>query len=132
MIYIDTGAFLARYLTKDQHHNDAVKKWQKLSVEKEKCFTSNFVLDETFTLLGRWADYDFAAKKAHNIYTSNAFTILRPELDDELAALKYFKKYHDHSVSFTDCISFVLAKKNRIKRVFTFDKHFRDTGFSIY
>jgi len=132
MIFIDTGAFIARFLIRDQHHEKSLAKWEKLQKSKKKCFTSNFVLDETFTLLGRWVNYDFAADKANNIYTSNAFTILRPELEDELAALKYFKKYADQKVSFTDCISFVLANKNKIKNIFTFDQHFKRAGYKQY
>jgi len=131
-ILIDTGAFLARYLVKDQHHKDALAGWDKLKKSREKCVTSNFVLDETFTLLGRWAGYDFAAAKASSIYTSGAFTVLRPELEDELRALEFFTKFSDQAVSFTDCVSFSLIKKNRVKSVFTFDQHFEYAGFKVF
>ena len=57
MTFIDTGAFLARYLQRDQFHDRALEAWQELeNAVSEDCFTSNFVLDETFTLLGRHAD----------------------------------------------------------------------------
>ncbi len=46
MIFIDTGAFLARYLLRDQHHLPAVVIWEKLGSNFENCVTSNFVLDE--------------------------------------------------------------------------------------
>ena len=46
MIFIDTGAFLARYLPNDQHHRSAVSVWEKLGSNRENCVTSNFVLDE--------------------------------------------------------------------------------------
>jgi len=55
MIYIDTGAFLARYLSKDQYHGEAHAFWDSIRRKSETCVTSNFVLDETFTLLGRRA-----------------------------------------------------------------------------
>ena len=47
MIFIDTGAFLARYLSHDQYHYLAKVTWEKLTSRRESCFTSNFVLDET-------------------------------------------------------------------------------------
>jgi len=46
VIFIDTGAFLARYLLRDQHHRPAVAIWEKLGSNFENCVTSNFVLDE--------------------------------------------------------------------------------------
>jgi predicted nucleic acid-binding protein len=49
LIFIDTGAFLARYLSQDQFHQKAVGFWKELDKSRESCFTSNFVLDETFT-----------------------------------------------------------------------------------
>lgn len=132
MLFIDTGAIIARYLTKDQHHQIAIKKWDEIKKNQEKCYTSNFILDETFTLLGRWAGHTFAAETAHLIYTSAAFTILRPEQHDEVSAIHLFTKYADQSISFTDCVSFVLMKKEKIKRVFSFDQHFNFAGFKLF
>ena len=131
MLFIDTGAFLARYLSHDQYHNNAKARWKKLSSSHESCFTSNFVLDETITLLGRRAGYDFAFQRAKNIYASRAITIFRPDKKDELKALDYFGKFADQHVSFTDCISFVLMKREKINRVFSFDRHFELAGFNL-
>jgi uncharacterized protein len=39
------------------------------------------------------------------------------------------RKYSDQRVSFTDCISFVLMKRERVKIAFTFDRHFSLAGF---
>ncbi len=64
MIYIDTGAFLARHLSKDQYHGQAISFWNSIQKKGEACMTSNFVLDEAFTLLGRLAGSGFAAKRA--------------------------------------------------------------------
>ncbi len=120
MIYVDTGAFLARYLSRDQYHYKAVVFWRSIRQNQESCFTSNFVLDETFTLLGRWAGYSFSSQRAAKIYASKLLTILRPTREDELKAIEFFQKYADQNVSFTDCISFVLMRRNKIKRAFSF------------
>jgi predicted nucleic acid-binding protein len=132
MIYIDTGAFLARHLSKDQYHRQASTFWDSIRNKNETCVTSNFVLDETFTLIGRRAGYSFAAQRARNIYASESLKILRPSREDELKAISFFEKYSDHRLSFTDCVSFVLMKSKKIKKVFTFDYHFHLAGFQIY
>jgi uncharacterized protein len=131
MIFIDTGAFLARYLRKDQHHRRAVSVWERLGSNTEHCVTSNFVLDETFTLLSRWAGHGFAVQRAKSINASRELTICRPDREDEIKALKFFGKYADQHVSFTDCISFALMKRERIDRVFSFDRHFEFAGFQM-
>jgi predicted nucleic acid-binding protein len=64
--------------------------------------------------------------------TSTALEILRPAREDEMAALDLFEKFADQEVSFTDCISFVLMRKHQIKRVFSFDRHFRHVGFILW
>ena len=131
MIFIDTGAFLARYLSKDQYHSKAIGFWNEIKKKRDACFTSNFILDETFTLLGRRAGYDFAAQRATSIYASKLLTILRPNRADEVKAIDFFQKFADQNVSFTDCITFVLLRKEKIKRVFSFDSHFQWAGFKL-
>jgi predicted nucleic acid-binding protein len=131
VIFVDTGAFLAKYIAKDEHHSAAISQWHALEKSKERLFTTNFVLDETFTLLGRRTGYTFAAQRARAILSSAAITILRPGKYDEIEAVKLFEKFADQSVSYTDCISFVLMHSNKMKRVFTFDKHYEIAGFSI-
>lgn len=132
MIYIDTGAFLARYLKNDQYHEQAIYLWKKITDVRKPIFTSNFVLDETLTLLGRWAGNVFAVQKGKSIYASNALSILRPDRETELKALDLMGKYADHPISFTDCVSFVLMKRQKIYKVFSFDSHFEFAGFTLY
>jgi predicted nucleic acid-binding protein len=88
-------------------------------------------MEETFTLLGRRASYSFAADRARSLLSSGALTILRPDADDEEKAIELFGKFADQQVSFTDCVSFVLMRRNRLERAFTFDRHFASAGFEI-
>ncbi len=132
MIYIDTGPFLARYIEGDQHHAQAIKLWDKIKVKNLKYSTSNFVLDEAFTLLARRAGYAFAAARARNIYASEKLTIFRPDSEDELEAIHLFEKYSDQKISFTDCISFALIRRENIDTVFSFDKHFERLGAKLF
>lgn len=132
MIFIDTGAFLARHVSHDQFHAKARRAWKDLEKLKAPLFTSSFVLDETFTLLARRTSYAFAAARAEATYASRVLTILRPDPDDELSALALFRKLGDQEVSFTDCVSFALMRRHKLTRAFTFDRHFAAAGFAIW
>jgi predicted nucleic acid-binding protein len=131
VIFVDTGAFVARYIRQDGHHRRARRAWAEIDRSRSRCFTSNFVLDETFTLLGRRSSYPFAADRARALLSSTALTILRPDADDETRAVDLFAKFADQRVSFTDCVSFILMRRHRLARAFTFDRHFGDAGFEV-
>jgi len=132
VIFIDTGAFLARYVSEDRLHALAVAGWDKISRERAAAFTSNLVLSETFTLLARRAGYAFAAERARHILDSGALTVLRPGERQDREALVLFEKFADQGVSFTDCASFALMRHHRIKRAFSFDRHFTLAGFDLW
>jgi predicted nucleic acid-binding protein len=131
VIFVDTGAFLARYVPQDEHHRRARRAWSEIERGRRRCFTSNFILDETFTLLGRRSSYAFAAERARALLASTALTILRPDADDEAKAVDLFAKFADQKVSFTDCVSFALMRHHGLNRAFTFDRHFADAGFEL-
>jgi predicted nucleic acid-binding protein len=131
VIFVDTGAFVARYIRQDGHHRRARRAWAEIDRSSSRCFTSSFVLDETFTLLGRRSSYSFAADRARALLSSTALTILRPDADDETRAVDLFAKFADQRVSFTDCVSFILMRRHRLAQAFTFDRHFADAGFEV-
>jgi predicted nucleic acid-binding protein len=132
LIFIDTGAFLARYLPHDQNHQSALLGWGQLATRKRPIFTSNFVLDEFFTLLGRRASYTFAAQRVRSILDSRELEILRPDEDIETLAVDLFEKFADQKVSYTDCTSFVLMRQRKIETTFSFDHHFALAGFVLW
>lgn len=130
MIFVDTGAFLGRYRTDDQHHAAACAGWAYLVEQRQAGCTSNLVLSEMITLLARRADYRFAAEKARLIQASAVLRILRSTREDEILAVDWLEKFADQKVSFTDAVSFTLMRRHRIARAFTFDRHFELAGFN--
>ena len=128
MILVDTGIFVALYRKQDQHHSDATRAWGAL---KPPFIITNHIVDEVATALGRLAGFAFAADCVANLYASQQFDILASDRDDELEALRWMRKYADQRVSFTDCVSFALMRRHRIRRAFTFDRHFRLAGFEV-
>jgi uncharacterized protein len=132
VIFLDTGGFLGKYATRDQYHQLAIAGWREIEASSMRCVTSNFVLDEMLTLLGRRTSYEFAAERARRLLTSKVLEILRPDQEHELEALTDFEKFADQGVSFTDCVSFALMRSRRIRRVFSFDRHFALAGFELW
>ena len=131
MTFVDTGAFVARYIRQDSQHRRARRAWAELDRSRTGCFTSSFVLDETFTLLGRTIDLCVRRGPGPGPAGLGSPDHLRPDADDETAAVELFAKFADQQVSFTDCVSFVLMRRHRLERAFTFDRHFADAGFEV-
>ena len=131
MIFIDTSAFLARYIARDQYHSRAMAQWNLLASTNIPCVTSNFVIDELVTLLTRRASPRFAAERARQIYASSSLQILRPDAADEAAAVILLEQHAGLTLSFTDCVSFALMRRHGIADAFTFDEHFRSVGFTV-
>ncbi len=129
MIFVDSGALVGRYLRNDPYHPFAFRVWRE--IEGSPLVTTNHVLDEVFTLLARRAGYPFAAERAERLYSSPAFEIVCSGLDDEHEAVRYFRKFADQRVSFTDCISFAVMKRHHLHTAFTFDRHFLNAGFRV-
>lgn len=131
MIFVDTSAFLGAYNPRDQWHFEATAQFEELVRANETLVTSNFVLDETLTFLGRKMGYRYAARRGQALFGSGSIDILRPTRDEELLALHQFEKWADQRVSYTDCVSFVLMRAHKLYRVFTFDQHFQLAGFTV-
>ncbi len=132
-LFIDTAAFLAKFSLRDSNHKEVLKLWEKASVGDYQFFTSNYVLEEFFTLLAKRVDYKYAGDVAKKFLEENPFVILRPDHKIEQSAVNEFNKNAAFNISFTDCISFVLMRAHEITLAFTFDSDFKKPGnFSIF
>ncbi len=49
-----------------------------------------------------------------------------------IATLPWMKKIADQAVSFVDATSFVLMRREKIRHVFSFDRHFATAGFRMW
>jgi uncharacterized protein len=131
MIFIDTGAFLARYLPSDQNHEAALAYWNEVSVTSTLCFTSSYVLSELITLLARRTGHHFAAQRGRQLYASQELHVLRSTTDDEAGAIVWLERMAGARIGFVDCISFALMRRSGINDVFGFDSHFQAAGFRL-
>lgn len=128
-VFIDTGAFCALSIPKDQNNSDAKSIYAKLQKQKVIIHTSDYVLDETYTLLKMRGSHATAVKFMDEIDKSH-INILRIGEGIETAAKAIFRKFEDKRLSFTDCTSFVLINQFGIEAVFAFDEHFKYHPYS--
>ena len=130
MIFIDTGAFYASKISDDINHSSAKSIEKSISDGKfGKMITTNYILDELYTLLRRNLSHNQTIKIGTAIRKSpNIRTIWILEVIEE-KAWSYFKKNQDKEYSFTDCSSFVIMESLGINFAFSYDSHFEQAGF---
>ncbi len=131
-VFIDTGGFIARYHSKDEHHDNAMDYLQKIEsreADVRKLYTSDYVIDETITtIFARTTSFEVAKKCGEAIITSKAVERLLINEETFRQAWEFFKARGDIGLSFTDATSMVLVRKKGIDAVFTFDSHFAKLG----
>ena len=130
-IFVDTSAWLAMNDKNDQYFSQAGEKIREIKAKRIELVTSEYIIDESITLIRFRISYNSAMIFGDSILNSNIIKILDVTKSDRQKAWEIFKKYRDKELSYTDCISFTLMKSNRIERAFTFDEHFKQIGFKI-
>jgi len=128
MIFIDTAAFLAIENRRDAHHERALA-FRDTSLEVGRTFvTSDYVLDESYTLLRNRAGHAVAVQFGEDVRASRVLRVEHVTPDIIELAWRTFKAFADKEFSFTDCTSFALMERLHISTAFTFDEHFRQYG----
>ena len=125
--FIDTSFFIALLTKEDRFHAKADQAWKTLLESDASLVSTNYTLLETFSLiqsrLGLEAVTDFQR---------DVVPLLSLEWVDEnyheagLAAVLTAKR---RNLSLVDCVSFEVMRRNGVKNVHTFDKHFGEHGF---
>lgn len=131
-IFVDTSFFKAMSDHEDDFHQDSIKILEKLGGLDFEFITTNYILDETYTLIRKRCGYQDAIDFHDGLGRGFLnLTILRVEIDDEILGWKLFQE--DWSkLSFTDCTSFAVMKRLELQDVATFDQHFARAGFTIF
>lgn len=136
LVFVDTSAWVAMGLKKDKvNHARAISFLAKMKEEGAIMVTSDYVLDETFTvLMSRKVELDnivlFQKTLENNM---QAGTLRLVSVDDDVFkhAWAEFRRYYEHAVSFTDCTSYVIANRIQADCMFSFDAHFRIMGQDV-
>lgn len=130
-LFVDTSFFKAYADIKDDFHSEALQIFQKLKEKKAQLVTSNYILDETFTVIRSKCGLEIAKqfKKILEQFEAD-LKIMRVLTRDEVNAWNFFLEDWPH-LSFTDCVSFAIMKRLNIKTAAALDNHFKRAGFEI-
>lgn len=123
-VFVDTSAFCALAIPKDKNNSRAKFLHQQIQEKKAILYTSDYVLDEVYTLL-KVRDCHATSVRFMDEINKTHISILRMTDDIEQIAKAIFKKFDDKRLSFTDCTSFAFINHLGINTVFAFDEHFR-------
>lgn len=128
-LFVDTGGWVACADEADPAHRRACAARDTALEAGLLLVTTDFVVDETLTLLRLRLGVDAAEAWWRQIDASGRLRWERITVERFDRARQLFFRYRDKGFSFTDCTSFVVMQELRLARALATDRHFRQMGF---
>ena len=130
-IFVDTSGFYALLVGGDDRHRVAKRTLNEARRRKRGFVTTDHVLDETATLLKARRFVHLLAPFFETLESSQACRIEWTDSECFQDARTFFLKHSDQAWSFTDCLSFRVMKRLRLRDALTKDSHFLQAGFVV-
>jgi hypothetical protein len=127
-VFVDTAGFLALWDASDEHHDAAIRLQDQLRKKRRRFLTTDYVVDETVTLLLVRHSHVAATDFLQTIEHSEAMRLEWTGPDRFHNASAFFRRHGDKPWSFTDCVSFTVMAELRVTDAFTTDHHFKQAG----
>jgi len=125
MIFVDSGAWFSSLVPSDPDFAAATS-W--LAQNREPLFTTDFILDETLTLLRVRGQQRRALEFGEHLIAGRIARLHFVSAEDFRAAWDVFQIFADKKWSFTDCTSKAVMERMGLTTAFSFDHHFRQFG----
>ncbi len=129
-IFVDTSGFYALLVAKDATHGEAVAILKSAQQSHRGFVTSDYVLDETATLLSARGCRHLLAPLFDSVMESRVCRVEWISPERFTAARKHILTHADRGWSFTDCVSFGLMRELRLTEALSKDSHFTEAGFT--
>ena len=134
-LFIDTWGWLALRDRREHRHADAALLYTHHRAQGGIMYTSDYVLDETFTLLFRRLPFTQASDSIQTIEQAieQGYLILERITPSRFEAAKVLRlKFDDKpDISFTDLTSMVVMVEAGIAQIMTADAHFAHVGMGF-
>jgi predicted nucleic acid-binding protein len=128
-IFADTSYWIALLSPRDALHDKALS--VSIRFSSARIVTSEMVLVE---FLNSFSETDSrsrkaAARLAETLRTTARVNVVAQTPEQFEASLQAYKGADDKHWSITDCASFQIMERERIRSAFTHDKHFSQAGY---
>jgi predicted nucleic acid-binding protein len=130
-VFVDTAGWMACADRSDPAHQACTAARDTTLEAGRILITTDFVIDETLTLLRFRLGLAAADAWWQQIDGSGRLRWERVENDRFERARSLFFKCRDKDLSFTDCTSFAIMRELRLTTVITTDRHFSQVGFDV-
>jgi len=128
--FVDTSGFFSLLVARDEMHGRASQLLRTAEEKQTTFLTTDYVLDETATLLLARGLGHLVDPFLQSTLRSQACTIEWTGPDEFARAAAFLAKHIDQGWSFTDCVSFLVMKKRKLRAALTKDEHFVKAGFA--
>ena len=131
-VFVDTSAWAAYYDSDDRWHAAARNAIQRSVHARVTFVTTDYVLDETLTLLLMHAGRRQALQFGEAVQQSPNVDLVHVDPATWDRAWQMFRRYDDKMWAFTDCTSFTVMRQRGLQRAFSYDRHFEQAGFVLW
>lgn len=128
LVLVDSSAFLSLEDRDEPSHRRSTAAFEALVTAGARMLTTNFVFDETYTLLLTRLSRSRAIAWGQSLLSGALVQLIRVESEHERRAWEILLQFEDKSFSYTDATSFAVAEHLSVADAFALDRHFRQFG----
>lgn len=128
-LLVDTSALLALFVRNDVNHLRALEFVRQHP--KARYVLTELILAEVATRLRALAGAERGASVALSLLESRRYELLFADTGLLRGAIEKMARLHDKRLSLTDCVSFEVMERLGLHDAFSFDRDFRDCGYSM-
>jgi predicted nucleic acid-binding protein len=131
-LFIDTWGWLVLEDSRDPSHQAASRTYSEAAKTSGNVVTTNFVLDETISLLFGRRPFEEAARYTKGLLISPFIKIEEITQSRFRRAFDLRLRFRDKlDISFTDLTTMIVAQDLNLKEILTGDRHFIQAGLGF-
>lgn len=134
-MFIDTWGWINLFNRKERHHQQVSQLYQDIRKASVKIVTTDYVLDEVYTMLFKRVPFDTAQAALETLTQAieNEYVTLEWITPERFEASRTLRlKFQDKpDISFTDLTSMVVMQERDIAEIVTGDGYFTHVGMGF-